>query len=84
MKNNDELTLFYSINSAKASLISAVTQIMEKTKLPSCIMDGVISDVLADIRKQEIYDMDGLSRMDKEINKKVTDVSNREVIKDDE
>lgn len=76
----DEVNLFHAINSAKASLMSAITQIMEKSQLPSCVMDTVICDALSDIRKQEIFDMAAISRMEKEISKKVDETKN-EIIK---
>ena len=63
MSDNIEITLYNAITSAKVSLLSATTQIMEKSHLPACVMDGIICDILSEIRKQEIYDMNTINRL---------------------
>lgn len=53
-KGENEYTL---VNQARGYLTDAVGQIMNRFALPAYIMDGLLSDILAEIRKKEIYDM---------------------------
>lgn len=57
------------IQSARGYMNDAVNQIMDKTSLPAYLMDGVISEVLADIRKREICEMGVTVPAQKEMNK---------------
>lgn len=45
------------VNQARGYLTDAVGQIMTRFALPAYIMDGLLSDILAEVRKKEIYDM---------------------------
>lgn len=51
------IPLISMVQSARYYMREAVEQIMSKTGLPTYLMDGVISEVLADIRKQELCDV---------------------------
>lgn len=52
------------IQEARGLLVDAVGQIMNVTGLPSYIIDGILSQILSDIRQKELYDL-GLSIKDK-------------------
>lgn len=56
MEDNKE-RVYFLVNEARGYLTDAVGQIMNKFGLPAYIMDGLLSDVLAEVRKKEIYDM---------------------------
>ena len=40
-------------------LNNAVTFIIKETKIPLYLLDGIISEILADIRRQELMEMRG-------------------------
>ena len=48
---------YFLVNQARGYLTDAVGQIMNRFALPAYVMDGLLSDILAEIRKKEIYDM---------------------------
>lgn len=52
-KENNQ-SLQKSFQQAKAEMISATNYIMNKHNLPPCLMDGILSSLLADIRSAEI------------------------------
>lgn len=87
---DSEITLFNTINSAKQSLLATVVQIMDATHLPSCIIDGIVCDILSEVRKQEIYDITASSRasiaknmkIDKEVQNETNQETNQETTKD--
>lgn len=47
-------SLEMSLQQAKAEMIGATNLIMRKHNLPPCLMDGILSSLLADIRSAEI------------------------------
>ena len=47
-------SLEMSLQQAKAEMISATNYIMKKHNLPPCLMDGILSSLLADIRSAEL------------------------------
>lgn len=55
------------IQSARVYIYDAVSQIMDKTGLPPYLMDGVLSEVLADIRKKELCEMSASVSYKKEL-----------------
>lgn len=44
------------INQARRHLKTALYAVMEETHLPPCILDGLICELLADVRGREIVD----------------------------
>lgn len=50
-------TLNLVIHSAKADMLSAVNQIMQKYKLPAFLMDGIVCSALADVRQLETTEL---------------------------
>lgn len=40
------------LQQAKAEMIKATNKVMQQYQLPSCLMDGVLCTLLADIRSQ--------------------------------
>jgi hypothetical protein len=55
------------VHNARVYINDAVTTIMKKTNIPPYLMDGIISEVLADIRKQELTEL-GVSTSEDEAN----------------
>lgn len=45
-----------SVQAARGYLKDAIAQIMDRTQLPSYLMDGVISEALAELRYKELCD----------------------------
>lgn len=54
MANQTLIPLSVSVQAARNYLKDAVAQIMDKTKLPAYLMDGVVCEVLADLRCREL------------------------------
>lgn len=52
------------IQEARGLLVDAVGQIMNVTGLPAYVIDGILSQILSDIRQKELYDL-GLSIKEK-------------------
>lgn len=52
MGTNQSLEL--TLQRAKADMIKATNSIMKEYSLPPCLMDGILSSLLADIRSAEI------------------------------
>lgn len=48
--NNQSLNCI--LQSAKTEMIKATNNVMQQYKLPPCLMDGILSSLLADIRSQ--------------------------------
>ena len=47
-------SLEISLQQAKAEMIGVTNHIMKKHNLPPCLMDGILSSLLADIRSAEL------------------------------
>lgn len=56
-KKSDKTNPYYAITQARGLLTDTVAQIMNNFGLPPYIMDGVICDVLAEVRKKELHDL---------------------------
>ena len=54
MANQTLIPLSVSVQAARSYLKDAVAQIMDKTKLPPYLMDGIVCEVLADLRHREL------------------------------
>lgn len=50
-------SLNYVLQSAKTEMITSTENIMRKYKLPACLMDGILSSLMADIRLQEATEL---------------------------
>lgn len=48
-----EKPLMIVIEEAKAQLFTAFNNIVKETKLPSFLLEGVVNDLLSDIRRQK-------------------------------
>lgn len=45
------------LQAAKTEMIISTQSIMSKYKLPACLMDGILSSLMADIRLQEATEL---------------------------
>lgn len=45
------------LQAAKTEMIISTQSIMSKYKLPACLMDGILSSLIADLRLQEATDL---------------------------
>ncbi|GEM_PF-313433 len=54
MKNE---SLNFVLQRAKTEMIISTENIMRNYKLPACLMDGILSSLLADIRLQEATEL---------------------------
>ncbi len=52
-----EKPLMIVIEEAKAQLFTAFNNIVKETKLPSFLLEGVVNDLLSDIRRQKNIDL---------------------------
>ena len=52
-----EKSLMVAIEEAKLKVYAAFNQIVEETKLPPFLFECVVTDLLAEIRKQEVIDL---------------------------
>lgn len=50
-------SLNFVLQRAKTEMIISTESIMSKYKLPACLMDGILSSLMADIRLQEATDL---------------------------
>lgn len=67
--NNQSLNCI--LQSAKTEMIKATNNVMQQYKLPPCLMDGILSSLLADIRSQAATEIvmtlnDNVSNVSKE------------------
>ena len=66
-ENNNQsvvIPLSTMVHNARIYMNDAVKAVMNETNLPPYLMDGIISEVLADIRRQELTEL-GVSSSDK-------------------
>lgn len=52
-----EKSLMVAIEEAKLKVYAAFNQIVAETKLPPFLFECVVTDLLAEIRKQEVIDL---------------------------
>ena len=52
-----EKPLMIVIEEAKAQLFTAFNNIVKETKLPSFLLEGVVNDLLSDIRREKNLDL---------------------------
>lgn len=50
-------SLNFVLQRAKTEMIISTENIMRKYKLPACLMDGILSSLMADIRLQEATEL---------------------------
>lgn len=67
--SNTAIPLNDLINTARFHLKSVVADIVNETNMPAYLLDGIICELLSDIRKQEIEEL-YISATDKEGAKK--------------
>lgn len=67
--SNTAIPLNDLINTARFRLKSVVADIVNETNMPAYLLDGIICELLSDIRKQEIEEL-YISATDKEGAKK--------------
>ena len=68
-EKNTAIPLNDLINTARFRLKSVVADIVNETNMPAYLLDGIICELLSDIRKQEIEEL-YISATDKEGAKK--------------
>lgn len=61
-----EKPLMIVIEEAKAQLFAAFNSIVKETKLPSFLLEGVVNDLLSDIRRQKNIDLMTMLDMEEE------------------
>ena len=59
--NLEEQNPYMLVLQANSLITDAVGQVMNKFGLPSYIIDGILSDILSEIRKKELYDVGYIS-----------------------
>lgn len=51
-KTQSKPPLSFMLQSARSEMTAATNQVMKKYGLPPCLMDGILSSLLADIRSE--------------------------------
>lgn len=57
VKKDKQMNPYYAITQARGVLTDTVGQIMNNFGLPPYVMDGIICDVLSEVRKKELHDL---------------------------
>lgn len=52
-----EKSLMVAIEEARLKVYAAFNQIAEETKLPPFLLEGIVTDLLSEIRKQKVIDL---------------------------
>lgn len=66
--STETIPLSNLIQNARSFMNEAIADVIDKTRLPIYLLDGIISEILADIRRQELSEikMNNMTVMDKE------------------
>lgn len=68
-KNNMPLSLI--MENAKGEMMNAFNQIIEQSNLPAYLLEGIVVDLLSEIRKQKNLELvSDMNRMNQEAEKK--------------
>lgn len=52
-----EKSLMVVVEEARLKIYAAVNQIVEETKLPPFLVEGIVAELLSEIRKQKVIDL---------------------------
>lgn len=52
-----EKSLMVAVEEARLKIYAAVNQIVEETKLPPFLVEGIVAELLSEIRKQKVIDL---------------------------